>query len=221
MATLSALYVATEDKERLIDALRAHAADAGGGAVETGRLDDDAAFYDDDFFDSFANRPHSFAVGVQEPHWVTVHVGAFEGVGELADALSAQLEVRVVVGQGQTTSEAWRVSVHEKRQTLRHVEFADGDWAVQEGTPFAFESQPLGTNIAEPGYEPFYDFGFDEAMAYCNELGFQLWSDRQPEGGWVWIRGGAAGAPPGGGDAGGAESAGGAPRSWWRRLLGG
>jgi hypothetical protein len=220
VATLSALYVATEDAERLIDALCAHAAETGGQPVASGRLDNDAAFYDSDaFFETFGTRPRTFAVGVQEAGWVTVHVGTFENLGELADALSAQFDVRVVVGQGQTTSEAWRVSVHEKGRSLRHVEYADGDWVTQEGTPLAFESQPLGTNIAEPGDEPAYDFGFDEATAYCNELGFQFWSDRQPEHGWVWIRGGEPAATPSGG-ARRAECASDAPRSWWRRLFG-
>lgn len=220
MATLSALYVATEDTERLMEALRAQAAEAGGQPVESGRLETDAAFYDGDaFFDSFAARPRTFAVGMQEPGWVTVHVGSFENLGELADSLSARLGVRVVVGQGQTTSEAYRISVHEAGQALRHVEFADGDWVTQEGAPLAFESQPLGTNIAEPGGEPCYDFGFDEATAYCMQLGFQFWSDRQPEEGWAWIRSGEPGASPSDGIS-GTERASAAPRSWWRRLLG-
>lgn len=217
MATLSALYVATEDTEGLADALRTYAAEAGGQPVESGRLDDEAVFYEGDrFFESFATRPRAFAFGVQQPHLVTVHVGSFEGLGELADTLSAKLHARVVVGQGQTTSEAWRVSVHEQGRTLRHVEFAEGDWVAQLGTPFAFESRPLGTNIAEPGDRPLYDFGFDEAAAYCKELGLQFWSERQPEDGWVWIREGTAAALPDGVAVG--SSAG--PRSWWRRLLG-
>jgi hypothetical protein len=84
VATLSALYVATEDAARLIDALRAYAAESGGEVVDSGRLYNDAAFYDGDtFFESFATRPRFFAVGVQEPGWVTVHAGAFEGMGEL------------------------------------------------------------------------------------------------------------------------------------------
>jgi len=220
MATLSALYLALDDPDRVIDALRARAAEVGGEPVESGRLEHDAAFYDgDDFFETFAARPRTFAIGVQEPGWVTVHAGAFEGVGELADALSAQLGARVVTGQGQTTAEAWRVSLHEKGRTLRYLEFADGDWVAQRGAPLSFESQPLGTNIAEPDEEPFYDFGFDEVTAYCGELGFQFWSDRQPESGWVWIRGGTAAARPvvPGADA-SAES--GSSKPWWRRLLG-
>jgi hypothetical protein len=188
--------------------------------VTSGQLDDEAAFYDGDaFFENFASQPRTFAVGVQQPGWATVHVGAFEGVGELGDSLSAQLDARVVVGQGQTTSEAWRVSVHEKGRTLRHLEFADGDWVVQQGIPFAFETQPLGTNISEPGDEPFFDFGFDEVTAYCNELGFQFWTDRQPEDGWVWVRGGTTANAPSC-DAPGAATANATRKPWWRRLLG-
>jgi hypothetical protein len=219
MATLSALYVATDEPEPVIEALRSRLAGADGGVVESGRFENDAAFYDgDDYFEGLAPQPRAFAVGVQQPGWATAHVGAFEGIGELADALSEQLGVRVVVGQGQTTSEAWRVSVHEEGRTRRHLEFADGDWVVQQGTPFAFESQPLGTNIAEPGEEPCYDFGFDEASAYCTELGFQFWSDRQPEAGWLWLRGGPQAAQP---DPAGPEGvAAGGARPWWRRMLG-
>lgn len=220
MSTLSALYVATEDAERLIDALRAYAAGPDGKLAISERLDDEAAFYRGDLlFESFATRPRNFLIGVQQPGWVTAHVGAFEGVGELADALSAELDVRVVVGQGQTTSEAWRVSVHEKGRTLRHVEYADGEWLAQHGTPFAFEPRPLGTNGAEPGDEPFYDFGFDETAAFCRDLGFVFWSDRQPEDGWILLRGGEIATPPSD-DARGVQAGGGAPRSWWRRLLG-
>lgn len=218
MATLSALYVAIEEPEPLIEALRSRLTTSGNGPVESGRFDDDATFYeaDDRYFQGLASQPSAFAVGVQERGWVTVHVGAFEGVAALADALSDQLDARVVIGQGQTTSEAWRVSVHEKGRTLRHLEFADGDWVVQQGTPLAFESEPLGTNIAEPGDDPCYDFGFDEASAYCRELGFQFWSDLQPEHGWVWLRGEAATAP---GDAVGDDGRR-SSRPWWRRLLG-
>lgn len=219
MATLSALYVAMEEPEPLIEALRSHLAALDGDPGESGRFEHDATFYQgDDYFQGLASQPRAFAVGVQQRGWVTVHAGAFEGVGGLADALSDQLGVRVVVGQGQTTSEAWRVSVHEEGQTRRHLEFAEGDWLAQQGMPFAFESQPLGTNIAESGEEPCYEFGFDEATAYCAELGFQFWSDRQPKEGWVWLRGGSNAAQP---EAAGAEGVtmGGA-RPWWRRLLG-
>jgi hypothetical protein len=95
LAILSALYVATEDAERLIDALRAYAAEPDGKALISERLDDEAAFYDGDFLsESFAARPRNFLIGVQQPGWVTAHLGAFEGVGELADALSAELTAR-------------------------------------------------------------------------------------------------------------------------------
>jgi len=220
LATLSALYVATRDLEALLDTIRSYAGKSAGETPGEDRLEDDCAFYaGDEFFDALASRPRAFAVGVQEPGWVTVHVGAFEGVGELADSLSQRLAVRVVVGQGQTTSEAWRISVHEEGRVIRHVEFADGEWRVQEGAPLAFEADPLGTNIAEPGEEPCYDFGFDEAAAYCEGLGFRFWSDTQPTDGWVLIRGaerigsGSASDPH-------ADRAEGGSKPWWRRLFG-
>jgi hypothetical protein len=220
LATLSALYVATRDLEGLLQAIRSHAGQPAAETTDEARLEDDAAFYaGDEFFDGLAPRPRTFAVGVQEPGWVTVHVGAFEGVGELADSLSQRLAVRVVVAQGQTTSEAWRISVHEEGRAIRHVEFAEGEWLVQEGAPLAFEADPLGTNVAEPGEEPWYDFGFDEAAAYCEGLGFRFWSDTQPTEGWVLIRGAE---PLGSGsandrDAGRTEGGG---KPWWRRWFG-
>jgi hypothetical protein len=220
LATLSALYAATRDLEGLLDAIRSHAGQPAAEPPEEARLADDAAFYTgDELFDALAARPRAFALGVQEPGWVTVHVDAFEGVGELADSLSQRLAVRVVVCQGQTTSEAWRISVHEEGRVTRHVEFADGEWLVQEGDPLAFEADPLGTNIAEPGDEPCYDFGFDEAAAYCEELGFRFWSDTQPAEGWVLIRGAE---PMGSGSASDrdADRTEGGWKPWWRRWFG-
>ena len=134
---------------------------ASGPLYRTGFINGDSA-------------PRELAVTAAPEGWVTIHSSSLHPMTDLANLVSARCRARVVVVLAQGVSEAYDVAVHENGRRLRRVGFAGGQWHRLEGTPFPFESDPLGTNIAEPADDPCYIFGREETCEYCGNLGLQL-----------------------------------------------
>ena len=105
-----------------------------------------------------------------------VHIlyNSWETLSDIAEFMST--EKLVIQVHAQTTSDAYRVAVYENGQVKRVLEFAD-DWIEQSGTAFAFESNPLGSNIAGEGEDPIYIFGLDDLQEFCQSLGCDVWPD--------------------------------------------
>ena len=76
----------------------------------------------------------------------------------------------------QSVSSAYYLAVFRAGEHLRTIEFADGEWLRQEGTPLPFEPSPLGKNISEEGEEPYYWFNAEPVREYCEHLGLKLWT---------------------------------------------
>jgi hypothetical protein len=119
--------------------------------------------------------PRLLALGSTPPGWVTIHYNSFHKMENLAPHLSRLLDARVAVVLAQTVSDGYYICVYDRGEPVRVLEVVQGtDWLMQAGAPLPFEEQPLGENVAEPGEEPFYFFGAQQAEAYCNGLGFSI-----------------------------------------------
>jgi hypothetical protein len=181
MSTLTALYIQSNDDDQVQEICtewlcathrtKSVSVNRGGFPLKA-------------FVKVFEEKPPSLlVVGSTHPGWVSVHYNSFYEMEDLVTRLSDDLKCRGVVVMAQTVSDYYFISVYEQGKRLRVLEVEEGDrWLVQEGIPLPFESDPLGKNIAEPGEEPLYFFGQQEAEAYCNELGFSIWGgEYEPE----------------------------------------
>lgn len=132
--------------------------------------------------------PTLFALGVAHPGWTSLHYNSFHPMEALATRLSRQLRCRGVVVLAQTVADAYYIAVYEAGELTRQLECSEAEgWLAQEGAPLPFEGEPLGKNIAEPGEEPYYFFGAQEAEAYCQGLGFSIFGETyEPE--WVILK---------------------------------
>lgn len=138
-------------------------------------------FYREPQFLPTETNPDTVVMALTQPNWVTAYYNSFSEMKEPAHELSLQLQTITVVVMAQSVSEAYFISVCKNGQCLRTIEYAgdQGEWTRQEGSPLSFESVPLGTNLMadEPDEEPFYQFGHDDAVAYCKGLGLNIWKD--------------------------------------------
>ena len=99
-----------------------------------------------------AKKPRRVAVYRQSPRWVTTFYGSFCAPNELAEHVSRRLECVVVDTQGQTTSDAYLVTVLDRGACKRELEFAaDVGWIKNDGGALDGEPVPLET---EPEDEP-------------------------------------------------------------------
>lgn len=131
--------------------------------------------------------PTMLVIGQTHPDWITIHYNSFFKMEELVGQLSAQLGCLGVDVMAQTTSDYYFISVYQNGENIRRLEFEqDSGWLAQKGTPLSFEQGPLGEDISESGEEPYYFFGESEADAYCNNLGFSIFAEYEPE--WVILK---------------------------------
>ena len=79
-------------------------------------------------------RPRRVAVVRHSPRWVMVFYGSFYEPNELAVHVSTELGARVVDTQGQNTSDAYLIAIHDAGQRTRTLEFCE-EWITNEGTP--------------------------------------------------------------------------------------
>ena len=179
VSTHCALHVHSADQAALLTSLRAFLREEHGRGGLTSERPTLGEFYGREF-DAHASRPTAFLVGSEQPGWQTAHFNSFEHLDALARSLSAKLAAVVACYQMQSVSEAHRLSVHRGGEHLRTLEFAEGEWLLQEGQPLPFETVPLGTNVAEPGEEPHHEFGRDEAADYVMHFGLTLWGEQEP-----------------------------------------
>ncbi len=116
------------------------------------------------------------APGVGTPYgWV--YFNSFCRLREFAEEVSGTLKTVVITTTAQSCSSAYMLSICEAGRHLRTLEFGDGEWIKQEGRLLAFESEPLGKNIAEPGEEPLYVFEEESVDEYCHHFGLKFWSN--------------------------------------------
>ncbi len=114
-------------------------------------------------------RPRQVVVGTHSQHWTLVFYGSFVAPNALAEHVSRALACRVVDTQGQTTSDAYRVIVLGSGACTRELEFADGEWLVQEGAPLPNEPSPLEHVDEDEPDEPGW-FDFDAVTAYMKHV---------------------------------------------------
>jgi len=88
----------------------------------------------------------------------------------------------------QSVSDAYHLEVWRAGKHLRTLYFGDGDWIRNEGAPLPFESSPLGTNLADEGEEPYFNFGRSDMIEYCGNLGLPLWQESSGEPPWTVVR---------------------------------
>ncbi len=132
--------------------------------------------YGDEFIASETQQPTKFALIAEQADWLTIHYNSFLPLRELAADISRKLDTVVVIVMAQSVSSAYYLAVFRGGEHLRTLEFADGEWLRQEGTPLQFEPSPLGKNLSEEGDEPWYCFDEEPVREYCEHFGLKLWT---------------------------------------------
>ena len=186
MATYCAVHVKTDTTESVLETLDQWWQETQGSVPERKVLNEwPAGLYGDSFFLDEV-LPSCLVMAHTPPCWITIHYNSFDPLTPLAVHLSARNGVLVVTVMAQSVSEAYFLQVIENGQVMRTLYFAgdQGEWIRQEGDPLPFESQPLGRNISDDA-EPFFVFGRDDAVAYCKNLGLELWGDHEPDTWWL------------------------------------
>jgi hypothetical protein len=87
----------------------------------------------------------------------------------------------------QSTSSAYQIEVWRAGKNLRTLYIADGVWIKNEGSPLPFENNPLGTDLADEGEEPYFSFGRSDTIEYCGHLGLRLWQTSSDQTRWTVI----------------------------------
>ena len=137
--------------------------------------------YGEDFILSMDKPPTKFAVGAGESGWEVIHCNSFFDCHDLLEKLSRELHCLVVHVMAQSVSDAYLITIWRDGENIRILEFADGVWVKNEGTPLPFEKDPLGQNIGKSD-DPFFVFEEEDLSEYCENLGFDPWADENVEG---------------------------------------
>lgn len=189
MSTYCTLHVQTKDKQAIVAELEQYLAlNHRGRVVRTITADTHWPLYGDEFICSEKQQPTKFALVTEQAGWVTIHYNSFLPLRELATDISRTGQTLAVVVLAQSVSSAYYLGVWRFGEHLRTLEFADGGWIRQEGTPLPFEREPLGTNLSDEGEEPYYCFRRDDVMEYCEHLGLRLWQPPTDPEEWTIIR---------------------------------
>lgn len=189
MSTYCALHIQTKDKQSVVPELEQYLAlNHRGRVVRTTTADTLGPLYGDEFICSEKQQPTKFAVITEQPGWFTAHYNSFLPLRELATDVSRTLHTLAVVLTTQSVSSAYYVAVWRAGEHLRTLEFADGEWIRQEGSPLPFEREPLGTNLSDEGEEPYYSFRRDDVVEYCDHFGLRLWQPPADQEEWTIIK---------------------------------
>src|SRR5258708_2010282 len=149
MSTYCALHVQTKDRQSVIgDIERYLAVNHRGRVVQTTTANTFGQLYGDEFICSQTQQPTKFALITEQSDWLTIHYNSFLPLRELAADISRKLATIAVIVVAQSVSSAYYLAVFRAGEHLRTIEFADGEWRRQEGTPLPFEPSPLGKNIS-------------------------------------------------------------------------
>ena len=130
--------------------------------------------YGDEFLISM-NPPTKFAAISEQAGWITVFYNSFNRLRELEMDLSKEFQTEVITVTAQDCSSCYYFSVSRAGRHLRALECGDGEWSLKEGDLLPFETEPIGTNLAEKGEEPWYVFDSDDVCKYCKHFGLKLW----------------------------------------------
>jgi hypothetical protein len=191
MSTYCALHVQTQDRQSIVGEIERYLAFSNRGRiVQTTAANTIGKLYGDEFICS-QQQPSKFAIMSEQPRWLTIHYNSFLPVRELAADISRRVDTVAIIVMAQSVSSAYYLSVYRAGEHLRTIEFADGEWIRQEGTPLSFEPSPLGTNIADEGEEPCYCFENESVRQYCEHFGLKLWEHawlRMPNPEWTIVR---------------------------------
>lgn len=178
MGTYCALHVQTKERESVVsDIERYLALGHRGRVVQTTAAESFGGLYGEEFICSQTQHPTKFALISEQPDWITIHYNCFLPLLELATDLSRNLGTLAIIVMVQSVSSAYYLGVYRDGKHLRTIEFSDGEWLRQEGTPLSFESSPLGRNVSEEGEEAWYWFDAEPTREYCEHLGLKLWTN--------------------------------------------
>lgn len=192
MSTYCALHVQTENGQSVVSEIERYLAlNHRGRVVQTTAAETFGKLYGEEFLCSETQQPTKFALISEQPGWFTIHYNCFLPVRELATDISRKLEALAIIVMAQSVSSAYHLGIYRGGEHLRTIEFADGEWLRQEGTPLPFEPSPLGRNISGEGKDPWYWFDDEPTREYCEHLGLKLWTHawmqvEHPE--WTVIR---------------------------------
>jgi hypothetical protein len=177
MSTYCGLHVHTNAKDSVVADIEEYAAiNHRPRVVQTTKAKTLGQLYGEEFLCSETQQPTKFALITEQPGWLTIHYNSFLPLRELATDISRRLDTVAILVKAQSVSGAYYLAVFRAGEHLRTIEFADGEWLRQEGTPLPFEPSPLGKNISEEGEEPYYWFGEAPVREYCEHLGLKLWT---------------------------------------------
>ncbi|GAA4344541.1 hypothetical protein [Flaviaesturariibacter amylovorans] len=176
MSTWTALYVATDDTDRVVAAISDLVPGLG---VSTGPYPHDLGT-----FRAFSSEPPThLAVGRAGPGWTAVPHNSFEVLDEWGISLSRDLATRVIVVQAQSTASSYYFALYEKGEQLREIAICSSDDSdeVNAGAPLPFEGPEPGIETAHG-----YIFDYDAIEAYCRHFGLELEIDEASP--WTTLR---------------------------------
>lgn len=127
-----------------------------------------------------ASGPTFMAVGHTDNGWTAVHLNSFKKLHDWAEAIAKALNTTVIQIIGQTVSDVYYFLMYEKGLLRREIEVYHGDMEnlTDRGEKFRFERTSL-VPVSDEDYENLFDR--DTLEAYCKEIGFDLFSEVEPE----------------------------------------
>jgi hypothetical protein len=93
--------------------------------------------------------PTFFAIGDAGNGWRVAHFNCFAQLERLAGSLSRDINNRVIVVNVQTVSCCYFLGVHDAGERVRAFNYEDGNWILNDGSPFEFEREVMVANIRE------------------------------------------------------------------------
>ena len=124
--------------------------------------------------------PTFILIGTVKDGWIRIQLNSFKKMHTWAEKISREIQTTVVQIMGQTASDVYYFLMYEQGNLRREIEVYHGDAenAIDIGAKFAFEKQ----FIIPTSEEDFVNlFDRDTLEAYCNELGFDPFTDAGPE----------------------------------------